>query len=155
MNSSGISTATSDTVSDTIVKPICLRALERGAERLLALLDVARDVLDHHDRVVDDEPGRDRERHQRQVVEREVRASFITPNVPISESGTATPGMTVARDAAEEEVDHARRRGTIVSTSVNWTSCTDARTVSVRSARIVDVDRPAASTRRELRQERA
>ena len=69
MKSSGISTATSDTVSETIVKPICLRALERRLERRLALLDVARDVLDHHDRVVDDEAGRDGERHQRQVVE--------------------------------------------------------------------------------------
>ena len=69
MNSSGISTATSDTVSDTIVKPICFGALERRLERLLALLDVARDVLDHHDGVVDDEAGRDGQRHQRQVVE--------------------------------------------------------------------------------------
>ena len=32
--------------------------------------------------------------------------SFITPNVPISDSGTATPGITVARSAAEEQVDH-------------------------------------------------
>ncbi len=46
-----------------------LRAFERRLERRLAFLDVARDVFDHHDRVVDDEAGGDRERHQRQVVE--------------------------------------------------------------------------------------
>jgi hypothetical protein len=49
-----------------------LRALERGDEGLLPLLDEPRDVLDHHDRVVDDEARRDGERHERQVVERVV-----------------------------------------------------------------------------------
>src|SRR6185437_3115298 len=47
-----------------------LGALERGGERLFPRLDVAGDVLDHHDRVVDDEAGRDRQRHQGQVVDR-------------------------------------------------------------------------------------
>ena len=69
MNSSGISTAISDTVSEMMVKPICGRALQRGLHRRLALLDVARDVLDHHDRVVDHEAGRDGQRHQAQVVQ--------------------------------------------------------------------------------------
>ena len=55
MKSSGMSTATSETVSETIVKPICFGALERGLERRVALLDVAGDVLDHDDGVVDDE----------------------------------------------------------------------------------------------------
>ena len=88
-----------------------LGALERGLERRLALLDVARDVLDHDDGVVDDEAGRDRERHQRQVVEAVARRRYITPNVPMSDSGTATPGMIVARDAAQEDEDDARRPG--------------------------------------------
>ena len=35
------------------------------------LQDVARNVLDHHDRVVHDEAGRDRQRHERQVVQAE------------------------------------------------------------------------------------
>ena len=59
-------------------------------------------------------------------------ANDITPNVPSSDSGTATLGMIVA---------HSRRRNTkitaitrqIVRTSVNSTSCTDARIVTVRS----------------------
>jgi hypothetical protein len=48
-----------------------LRTLERRLQRRLALLDVAVDVLDHHDGVVDDEARGDRQRHQRQVVDRE------------------------------------------------------------------------------------
>ena len=45
------------------------RALERRLKRLFALFDVARDVLEHHDRVVDDEADGDGEGHQRQIVE--------------------------------------------------------------------------------------
>ncbi len=69
MNSSGISTAISETVSETIVKPICAEPFSAASSGVVAFLDVARDVLDHHDRVVDDEAGRDGQRHQRQVVQ--------------------------------------------------------------------------------------
>ena len=48
-----------------------LGALERRLERRLARLDVAGDVLDDHDRVVDHEARGDHQRHQRQVVDRE------------------------------------------------------------------------------------
>src|SRR5215831_17281030 len=48
------------------------RALERGLERRGAILDVAVDVLHHHDGVVDDEADGDGERHQRQIVEAEI-----------------------------------------------------------------------------------
>ncbi|MGY4459699.1 hypothetical protein ACVWYI_003659 [Bradyrhizobium sp. LB13.1] len=47
-----------------------LGALEGGRHRRFAFLDVAGDVLEHHDGVVDDEADRDGERHQRQIVER-------------------------------------------------------------------------------------
>ena len=69
MNNSGINTAISDTLSDTIVKPISSEPAQGGLQRRFALFDVTGDVLDHHDRVVDDEAGRDRQRHQRQVVQ--------------------------------------------------------------------------------------
>ena len=71
MNSSGISTAISETVSERMVKPICSAPLSAASQRRVALLDVARDVLDHHDGVVDHEAGGDGERHQRQVVQAE------------------------------------------------------------------------------------
>jgi hypothetical protein len=45
------------------------RALDRRFVRRLAFFEVAHDVLRHDDRVVDDEAGRDRQRHQREVVE--------------------------------------------------------------------------------------
>ncbi len=45
------------------------RTLDRGAKPRHTGLDMARDVLEHDDRVVDDEAGRHGERHQRQIVE--------------------------------------------------------------------------------------
>ena len=47
------------------------RPLHRRVVRTVALLEKAGDVLDHHDRVVDDEAGRDGQGHQRQIVEAE------------------------------------------------------------------------------------
>ena len=44
-------------------------ALERGGKWLFALLDITRDVFQHHDGVVDHETDGDRQRHQRQIVE--------------------------------------------------------------------------------------
>jgi len=41
------------------------RAFECGVERTQSALAMACDILDHHDRVVHDEPDRNRERHQR------------------------------------------------------------------------------------------
>ena len=69
MNSTGMNTAASDSVIETIVKRDFLRAVERGRHRVFAMLHVPDDVLEHDDRVVDDEADRERERHQRQVVE--------------------------------------------------------------------------------------
>ena len=71
MNSSGMNTAISDSVSEMTVKPISRAPSSAASHRLLALLDMAHDVLDHDDGVVDDEAGADGQRHQRQVVEAE------------------------------------------------------------------------------------
>ena len=46
------------------------RALQRRVERLHAAFDVARDVLQHDDGVVDDEADRQRDRQQRDIVDR-------------------------------------------------------------------------------------
>src|SRR4029077_7213099 len=85
MNSSGMNTAISDTVSEIPVKPIWFarrprerdhgeadfaRTAQRGLERVFAVLDVADDVLDHDDGIVDDEARPDRQCHQRKIVER-------------------------------------------------------------------------------------
>ena len=71
MNSSGMNAAISEMLIETTVKPICRAPSMRGAQRRHALLQIAEHVLDHHDGVVDHEADRDRERHQREVVDRE------------------------------------------------------------------------------------
>ena len=62
-------TAASDSVIDTIVKAISFDPSSAACMRGFAHLHVPDDVLQHHDRVVDDEADRERQRHQRQVVE--------------------------------------------------------------------------------------
>src|SRR6202043_451071 len=46
------------------------RSLERRGVRPFAFLDISRDIFQDDDRVVDDEPDRNRQRHQRQVIKR-------------------------------------------------------------------------------------
>ena len=49
-----------------------LRTFKRGFQGRIAGFDVTGNIFDHHNRVVDDEPGRDRQRHQREIVETEI-----------------------------------------------------------------------------------
>src|SRR5579859_1102199 len=60
---------------------------------------------------------------------------YITANVPISERGTATPGMMVAEMLRRNTKMTATTR-TMVRTSSYSTSYTDARIVVVRSVRV-------------------
>ena len=69
MKTSGMNTAASEIVIERIVKLISLALLSAACERVLAALHPAHGVLQEHDRVVDQEPDRQRQRHQRQVVE--------------------------------------------------------------------------------------
>ena len=69
ISSSGMNTATSETLIDMMVKPISPAPLRVASKRRHAGLDVAVDVLEHHDGVVDHEADRDGERHEREVVE--------------------------------------------------------------------------------------
>ena len=69
ISSSGMNTATSETLIETMVKPISPAPLSAASNGFIAVLDMAHDVLEHHDGVVDDEADRDRQRHQREVVE--------------------------------------------------------------------------------------
>ena len=65
-----MNTATSEMLIDRIVKPISTRALERRFHGRPARLDVTIDVFQHDDGVVDHEADRDRQTHQRKVVQR-------------------------------------------------------------------------------------
>ena len=62
-------TAASDSVIETIVNAISFDPSKRRLHARLSHLHVPDDVLQHDDRVVDDEADRQRQRHQRQVVE--------------------------------------------------------------------------------------
>jgi len=74
------------------------------------------DGLDDDDRVVDDEPDREDQPEERERVDREPR-SGKTANVPISETGTATSGMSVARQFWRNRKT-TRRTRSIASPSV-------------------------------------
>ena len=136
-----MNTASSETVIETIVKPICFAPSSAASQRRLALLDEARDVLGHHDRVVDDEAGRDRERHQRQVVEAVVEQVHHAERRRPARAARRRRGSSVARSRAQEHEHDERRRARSLMSSVRSTSRTDARIVCARSSAIVDVDR--------------
>ena len=69
IKSSGIKTAIREIGQRQNRKADLLGTLERGLQGRVAVLDVAHDVFDHDDGVVDDEAGGDGERHERQVVQ--------------------------------------------------------------------------------------
>jgi hypothetical protein len=71
MKSSGISTATSEKVSEMMVKAISREPFSAASSGGAPASMWRADVLDDDDRVVDDEAGGDHQRHQRQVVDRE------------------------------------------------------------------------------------
>ena len=105
MKSSGIKTAISETVNETMVKPICSEPRSAACNGRFAFFEIARDVLDHHDGVVHDEAGRDRERHQGQIVQ------AVTEQVHHAESSDDGERNGDARndgggEIAQEEKDH-------------------------------------------------
>ena len=110
-------------------------APEGGGQRLFALLDIARDVFQHHDGVVDDEADRDRQRHQREVVER--IAERPHQRAGAEQRKRHGDGRNHGRpEAAQEDEDHHdhqhdgdQKRELHVSTA--------ARMVSVRSLMIL------------------
>jgi hypothetical protein len=80
-------------------------ALEGGLQRLFALLDVARDVLDHDDRVVHHEAGGNGERHQAQVVQA-VAQQVHEPEGADERDGHRDAGDDGGAQAAQKGKDH-------------------------------------------------
>ena len=70
MSRMGMKTATSEVDIERTVKPISLEPTMAASNGLQALLEVAGDVLDDDDGVVDDEAGGDGERHEGEIVQR-------------------------------------------------------------------------------------
>jgi hypothetical protein len=110
MNSSGMSTAMSDTVRDMMVKPICSAPLSAAARGFSPCFHVARDVLDHHDGIVHHEAGRNGERHQREIVEAEAERVHGAEGAD-QRQGHGDAGDDGGREGAQEdEYDHHHER---------------------------------------------
>ena len=150
MNSSGMNTAISDTVSEITVKPIS-RAPRSAASSgdspfsmwrtMFSIMTMASSttkpvpmVSAISDRLSSEKP-----------------ANHITPKVAISDSGSATPAMMVAR-MVRRNSSTTSTTSTTLSTSVNCTSRIEAR--MVRGAVVhdgeVDADRHGALQPRQL-----
>ena len=133
MNSSGMNTATQRHGQPDDGEADLLGPLVGRGEGLLALLDVAHDVLDHHDGVVDDEARRHGKRHQREVVETEAE------ELHHAERGHQRDRECHRRDrrrppAAQERVDDQHHQHSRQHQRETCTSATLARIVTVRSA---------------------
>ena len=137
MNSSGMNTAISETVSEITVNPIS-RAPRSAASSgssppsmwrtMFSIMTIASSttkpvpmVSAISDRLSSEKPQ-----------------NHITPNVATIESGSATPAMMVAR-MVRRKISTTSTTRTTASIRVNCTSRTDARIVSVRSLTTVSL----------------
>ena len=152
MNSTGMNTATSESVIERMVKPISREPSSAASQRRLAHLHVAHDVLEHHDGVVHHEADRQRERHQREVVE------AVAEQLHDRERADDRQRQRQARDhrgrAGSAGTGRSpARRGRASSSSVNFTSVhriadRDRAVVAACRAR----PRPAAAARSAVEQ---
>ena len=131
MNSSGISTAISDTVSEMMVKPICREPFSAAASgaspastwrAMFSIMTIASSTTKPVEMTS--------AISVRLLIEKSTR--YITPKVPTSDSGTATPGMIVAGRLRRKTKITATTSPMASSSSIS-TSSTEARMVVVRS----------------------
>ena len=106
----GTNTAHSVSAMEISAPPTSSIVSMRGLRGRHAALEIALDVLDDDDRVVDDDADREHQAEQGQVVERYPEARTRIANVPISETGIAMTGMIDARQLC-------RKRNTTPTTS--------------------------------------
>ena len=69
MNNTGMNTAASDRVMETIVNPISREPRNEASKRGLAPLHVTHDVLEHHDSVVHHESDTQDQRHHGEIIQ--------------------------------------------------------------------------------------
>ena len=93
-----------------------VHGLVRRVARRHALRDVALDVLDDDDRVVDHDADRQHQAEQGQRVEREAERA-ISAKVPMSDTGIATIGMIAVRQDCRKTMTTSTT-STIASNSV-------------------------------------
>ena len=127
----GMNTATSEMLIERTVKPISLAPRKRRLQRRHALFEVSarcsRSRRSHRPR----RTGRDRQRHQRQIVETVAEQVHHAERAQQRERHREL-GMNVAQQLRRNR-NTTRITRPIEISSVNSTSCTDARIVVVRS----------------------
>jgi hypothetical protein len=131
MKSSGISTAISEKVSEMMVKPISREPFSAASSggtpasmwrAMFSITTIASSTT---------KPAATTSAISvRLLIEKPAR--YMTPKVPISESGTATLGMSVAEIFLRKTKMTATTSTTAIARSI-CTSCTEARMVTVRS----------------------
>ena len=131
MNNSGMNTAISDTVSEITVKPIS-RAPRSEAFIALSPFSIWRTMFSIITMASSTTKPVPMVSAISDRLSRLKPAKYITPKLVISDSGSATPAMIVARSERRNR-STTSVTSTTLSTSVNCTSCTEARMVTVRS----------------------
>ena len=135
-----MNTAISEMLIDSTVKPTSLAPLSGRLERRHARFDVAGDVLQHDDGIVDDEAGRDRQRHQRQIVEAVAQQVHRARTCAISDTDTATTGISVARalrrkanttTITRDNGDHQRPLDVAAARRGSWSSGRPRQSMSI------------------------
>jgi len=112
---SGMKTAISEKVIEMIVKPIWPAPLSAAFERGHPLLDIADDVLDHDDRIVDGRNPTEMVSAISEMLSRLKPATYITENVASSDNGTARLGITVAHNVRRNRKMTMTTRQTVSS----------------------------------------
>ncbi len=135
MNSTGMNTAASDSVMERMVKPISREPFSAASIGLFAHLHVADDVLQHDDGVVHHEADRERQRHQRQIVDAVVQQVHHRERAD-DRHRQRQAGNHRGRQHCAGTGRSPGSPGTSVSTSVNFTSLTESRIDCERSYRM-------------------
>ena len=103
-------TATREVLMDRTVKPISLEPVSGRLHRGCPRLHVARGVLEHHDRVIDDEARGDGQGHEGKIVE-VVAAQVHDAEGTDERTGHGDSGDYGGADIAEERKDHQYHEG--------------------------------------------
>ena len=111
MSRMGMNTAMSDRLIDRTVKPTSRTPEQRRLETGHARLDVPRDVLHHDDGVVDDKPGRDGQRHQREIVQ------AVVQQVHSAEGADERDGHGHARNHASRRQSRRKKNTTRITST--------------------------------------
>ena len=81
-----------------------------GGQRLFAFLDIARDVFNHHDGVIDHKAGGDGQSHQRQVVNRKIEEHHHREGAD-QRQRYGNAGNNRRRNVAQKDVDNHHHQG--------------------------------------------